>query len=414
LKIEIKEFMIRMFSEIPNTIKAIGLVSFLLNTSTLMVFSIFGIYLHDKLGIDFSKIGLLDGAVESISFITKVFSGIMSDFFTNRKFIFLIGAVLLFIAKPLEAISTNFWSLFQTKVLERFGNGLQATPRDAMVGDWAPADKKATCFGIRQSSAAFGSIFGSVLAAILLKLSDGDYPFVFWIASIPSLIAVFVIVFFIKDKKRVSNYSSTKDVKKYRKISIDDIKSLGFEYWLLIGGACTYMISKVGESIVILYVVSTLELPGYLAPICMFCYQLSNTVVSFLAGVLSDKFKNRDMVIIFGIASFLLSDILFIFGNTMLTMVIALMFLGAYIGISQSIFHAKIIDIVPEDLRGTGIGIFNFICALSLLSGGMIIGHVADSFSLRHSFIVSSVFAGVSLVVLFMSRKIAVGRKNRE
>lgn len=396
----------KVFSKIPRTIKAVGIVSFLLNASTLMVFSLFGLYLHDQLNIDFSMIGFLDGAVESFSFIMKIFSGVMSDILMNRKFIFLIGAFFLFIAKPLEATATRYWPLFQAKILERLGNGLQSTPRDAIVGDWAPKDIKATCFGFRQSMAAFGAVIGAILAAVLLKQSDGNYQYVFWMASIPSLMAVLVIIFFVKDKKTTVVKSSPSVKKKYRKINLSDIKSLGPRYWLLMGVASTYMISKVTESIVILYVVSKLGLPEYLAPIVMICYQVANTFISLPAGMISDKIKSRENVFIVGIIIFILSDILFIFGTNMVIMIMALIFLGGYIGISQSIFPAKIIDIVPGDLKGTAIGFFNLVCAISFLVGGSIVGHIADKYSLQTSFIVSSLLATFSLVVLFASKKV--------
>ena len=368
-----------------------------------MIFSLFGLYLHDKLRINFSKIGLLDGAVEAFSFVMKIFSGIISDFLVNRKLIFLLGAICLFIAKPLEAIATNYWPLFQAKILERIGNGLQSTPRDAMVGDWAPIEHKATCFGFRQSLAAFGAVIGSILAMIFFTTSNGDFQFVFWMASIPSFMAVCLIIAFVKDKTSSTSQSVEKSLK-YRKITFKDIKSLGTEYWLLIFVACTYMISKVSESIVILYIVEKIGLPQNVAPLCMIIYQLGNSFISLPAGILSDKIKSRENIFIIGIIVFIIADILFIFGNNIMVMSIALLCLGMYIGITQSIFPAKIIDIVPSDLKGTGIGIFNLICALALLAGGSLAGYIADTYSPKHSFMVSSGLAAISLIMLFMSK----------
>ena len=122
----------------------------------------------------------------------------------------------------------------------------------------------------------------------------GDFWQTILIACIPSFIAVCLIIAFVKDKKSVSNASSTVEITptkrlRYRKITLSDIKGLGAEYWILIGVACTYMVSKVTESIVILYVVTTLGLPKYLAPICMIIYQLGNSFVALPAGIISDK-----------------------------------------------------------------------------------------------------------------------------
>lgn len=372
-----------------------------------MVYSIFGLYLSKNLGVGLDKIGFLDGAVESFSFIIKIFSGILSDFAMNRKLLIMIGAFFLFIAKPLEATAVSYWNLFYAKMLERFGNGIQATPRDAIVGDWAPKDLKGSCFGVRQALAALGSVVGSIIAVMLLKQSNGNFQFVFWMASIPSILAILVIIFFVKDKKLKNpiNTATFKN-KTVRKISFKDIKGLGNKYWTTMLIASTYMIAKVTESIVILHIVQKFDLPNYYGPICMIFYQLANSFISFPAGIMSDRLKTRDNVILAGIFVFLLSDILFVFGNSLLLMVIGLVFLGAYVGISQSIFQAKIVDVVPVDLKGTGIGIFNCVCAISLLIGGVLSGYLADKYSTSVAFIASSFLAIISILVLYFSKKL--------
>ena len=403
--------MANILSKIPRTIKAVGFVSFLINTSTLMIFSITALYLHNKVGVGYAKIGFLDGAVEFFSYVMKMGSGIASDFIMNRKLIFLIGAFLLFIAKPIEAIATSYWAFFQAKILERLGNGLQAAPRDAIVGDWAPKDIKATCFGIRQSFAALGAVFGSFVAYFLLIQPGENYQFVFWMAAIPSFLAIIIIIFCVHDhsyklSKEGKKQTCTIHHKKYRKITLKDVKGLGPKYWILIGVACTYMMSKVTESLIILHVTSTLGMKAWGGPLVMICYHLASSLVSLPAGMISDRLKSRETIFIAGIIVFIVSDILFIFGSSILVMIIALVLLGAYIGISQSIFPAKIIDIVPPDLKGTGLGIFNLACAISFLIGGSILGYISENNSPKTAFVVSSGLATISLFVLILSKKL--------
>jgi MFS family permease len=365
-----------------------------------MIFSIFGPFLKDEIGVNLAKIGFLDGAVESFSFAMKVFSGVISDFLMNRKMLILLGAIFLFAAKPLEAIATSYYPLFAAKILERLGNGLQSTPRDAIVGDWAPKNIKATCFAMRHALAAFGSVVGGILASILLMKTGGNYRFVFWLACIPTLLSIIVIAVFVKDKRAEKNFAK----RSYRKITLSDIKNFQTQYWILIIVACTYMMAKVTESLIVIHFTNKLNLPQYLAPICMICYQLASSFVALPAGIMSDRIKNRENFFIIGIIVFILSDILFIFGNNFILIIIATLFLGAYVGISQSIFPAKIIDIVPKDLKGTGISIFNLACSVSLLIGGTIAGYVAEKFSLQAAFISSSCLATISLIVLFISK----------
>lgn len=351
------------------------------------------------------KIGFLDGAVEAFSFVIKIFSGVLSDIIMNRKLLVVIGATFLFIAKPLEATAVSYFGQFYAKMLERFGNGIQASPRDAIVGDWAPKDLKGASFGIRQTMAAFGSVIGAIIAYVLLKQSGNNFQLVFWMASIPSFLAIIVLLIWVKDKKikKTSKINVVKN-RKIRKISISDVKNLGNQYWMTMFVASTYMVSKVTESIVILHIIQKLDLPFHYGPLCMIFYQLANSFISFPAGIISDKLKSRNNVLVAGIFIFLLSDMLFIFGNNMITMIIALLFLGTYIGISQSIFQAKIVDVVPGDLKGTGIGIFNFVCSISLIVGGTLSGYIAEVYSTKMAFISSSILAIISILTLLMSK----------
>ena len=68
-----------------------------------------------------------------------------------------IGYTMTVLAKPVLALSSTFGIAFAGKILERFGNGIQASPRDALVSDIAPADSKGTCFGVKRSLGVAGS-----------------------------------------------------------------------------------------------------------------------------------------------------------------------------------------------------------------------------------------------------------------
>ena len=170
--------------------------------------------------------------------------------------------------------------------------------------------------------------------------------------------------------------------------------------------ASTYNIAKVSESILILYVTLHWNLPFYLAPLILTICHLANCFSALPAGIICDKIKARENIFIFGLSLFLLSDVLFIFGSDNLFITVcALCCFGVYSGIAQSIFPAKIIELVPNDLKGTGLGIYNLVCALSLLIGGTLLGFVADHFTIRAVFFFSAILALIALAFLsFLSR----------
>ncbi len=387
---------------VPSTVKSICFASFFINMSTLMIFSFFGIYLHNNLGVNLAKIGVLDGTVEACSFIMKLFSGYLSDILCNRKVLLLFGTILLFLAKPLEALGRSFAPLFCAKVLERMGNGIQSTPRDALVGDWAPAPHRAGCFGMRQGMAAIGALLGTVFAAILYKILN-NFQLVFWCACIPAATAVIIVIFGVKNKTVVKK-SETKKIS--CGIKIKDISKFSKRYWLLLSIAAIYNCAKVSESLIILNVTNTFDLNIFMCPLILTVCYVSNSLTAIISGQISDKIRNATPIFMLGLGMFALADLLFIFASkTPVVTLLALFFMGAYTGVSQSIFAAKISEIAPPDLKGTGLGLYNLTCALSLLIGGSIIGKTADLFGFKHAFGLSSVLAIIALVILSILNK---------
>ena len=400
-------------NKIPSVIKAVGLTSFFINTSTLIIFSFFAIYLKDVLHINLSKLGFLDGAVEAISYLMKVFSGYLSDLICNRKILFLAGSILLLIAKPLEATYTKFLPLFLAKAMERLGNGLQSTPRDAIVCDWSNKENKNICFGFRQSMASLGSLVGAVLAAILFyKLRD--FQKVFWCSCIPATVAVFIVIFFVHNKNHpnssvINNNSQIEDNKHHNKnkIKLKDIKNLSKEYWTLLSVAGLYNVAKITDSMSLIYVTYVWKLDLCVVPLFFAIFHIGASVAAYSAGIIANKLKRIETIFIFGITIFIFADILFIFcENNLLITIMAMFCLGAYSGIANSTFPAQISGLVPDNLRGTGLGIYNLACALSLLCGGTLLGFIAEKSQIKTSFYISACIASIALVFLIIYQHI--------
>ena len=72
------------------TVWKIGFMMFLVNLSFLMGYSYITIYM-DSLGLAMAWIGVAEGLAEASSYILKLFSGMISDYFRRRKPLMVIG-----------------------------------------------------------------------------------------------------------------------------------------------------------------------------------------------------------------------------------------------------------------------------------------------------------------------------------
>ena len=78
-------------------------------------------------------------------------------------------------------------------MVERIGKGLRTAPRDAIVAESSDVSVRGKAYGFHRAMDGIGSVFGAVLAFLLLPILG--YRNVFLFAFVPAVIAVFVILF---------------------------------------------------------------------------------------------------------------------------------------------------------------------------------------------------------------------------
>ena len=392
--------------KIPITVWQIGIMMLLMNISFVMAYSFSGLYLKHILGASAIGIGVLEGFCEMSSHLMKLFSGMLSDFFRKRKGIMIFGYVFSVLSRPVLAISDSFWLVFSARMMERFGNGVQASPRDAIVADVAPRKRIGAAYGLKRSLAYIGSLLGGAFGILAMKATGNDYQSVFGLASIPALLAFIMLVVFIKEPKRFDHPATTSEVpmpspKIKSKFSFKNFKYLGFAFWLLMMVNAVFMMSRMNETFLILRMNEGFQVDPMFAPIVMIVYNLGTTLSSYPVGLLGDKF-DRVKLLVIGISALLLADIIMFSATTRTVMYIGVLFWGIQLGTTQNIFVSMIAERVPEDLRGTGLGVYWLVNAIAAFCADSIAGKVAYHFSLNSIFVSSGIIGIIALVVLIM------------
>ena len=381
----------------------IGFSSLLVNISSVMVFGIAALYIK-SLGVTTGLVLMLEGMFEAIAYAMKLFSGVISDYLKRRKGVMLFGLALFTLARPIMAFFTSLNGVLISRLLDRFGNGIQSTPRDALVSDLATADNRGACFGLRQSLAVAGSFIGGLLGIWCMVATNQNFQEIFLYAAIPAILGLLLIVFFVKDSNDQENASNNKKAERRHPIHFSDFKRLGKSYWILMGIALVFTSTRVGESILVLHATESFQMDQSFSHGIIMLYNGANSLCSYPVGYLSDRlgrygFLGLSFVIL------IMSDAFLGFAHNLTCMIIGVALWGIQIGISQSMFLSLIADHVPEDLRGTGIGFFYLISSVSLIIAGIIGGIVAHYFSQFATFITSGIIGLVALLMLIVFYK---------
>ena len=183
---------------------ALSAVSFLTDVSSELIYPLLPLFLAGTLGASASLIGTIEGAAESTASLLKLFSGWWSDKVRRRKPLVVAGYVLATVARPLVAIAQSATQVLAIRLTDRVGKGIRTAPRDALIADSVDPSVRGRAFGIHRAADHAGAVVGPLLAFVLLGAAHLPIRTVFWIAAIPGVLAVIVLILGVKEIPRTS------------------------------------------------------------------------------------------------------------------------------------------------------------------------------------------------------------------
>ncbi|CAO5678690.1 MAG: hypothetical protein HEEMFOPI_00395 [Holosporales bacterium] len=400
---------------VPLSIWMIGISGFLLNISAAIVFGLSALYLKHSLGATLGLIALLEGSVEAFANLTKLLSGVLSDYLCKRKILMVVGFAFATIARPILALFPYVSAVIIARIFDRLGNGIHSAPRDALVGDLAPQEIKGTCFGLRQAFAQAGSCVGGGICYFLMTHSNNDYVFAFWMATVPVVLGLIILLLFVHEPESNTlkeEIEKTHNKSAHHALHFSDLKRLGFPFWILMSLVAIFYLARVSENFLLIYANSHFGYTEAQTQLILMFYNGSNSLVSYPIGMISDRMPRIHFLLI-SVVLLIVADVILAFSSSNLLMLLGVCIWGVQIGISQSMFVALIVDKVPQDLRGVGIGIFYLLMSISLFLCGAAAKGLLKSFDLSYVFIASGFVAILALVlVFFMSKYFLTKNKN--
>jgi len=376
--------------KLPGSIWALGFVSLFMDVSSEMVHALLPVFLVTALGASTIMVGIIEGVGEATASISKLFSGWLSDRLGKRKALTGIGYALGALSKPLFALApTASWVLF-ARFSDRIGKGIRGAPRDALVGDLAPTGLRGAAYGLRQSLDTVGAFAGPLIAMMLMALSANNFRLVFWLAIIPGLVAVAILVFGVKEPERTQPTSEAKVPIHWR-----DLRQLGSAFWAVVGVGFILTLARFSDAFLILRAENA-GLSVALIPLVLVVMNVAYAASAYPVGALSDRI-GRKSVLAVGFGVLIVADLLLAFAPGILTVMFGVGLWGLHMGMTQGLFAALVADTTPNTLRGSAFGLFHFASGIALLLASLIAGVLWDQLGPQATFIAG---AAVTLVGL--------------
>src|SRR5262245_31268807 len=156
---------------IPGGVWALGFVSMLMDISSEMIHALLPLYLVVALGASALTVGIIEGIAEATAHVTKIFSGVISDWLGKRKILAALGYGLATFTKPIFPLASTIEWLMVARFVDRIGKGIRGAPRDALIADLSPPEVRGASFGLRQSLDTIGAFLGPLLAITFMWLT---------------------------------------------------------------------------------------------------------------------------------------------------------------------------------------------------------------------------------------------------
>ncbi|MDR1907771.1 MAG: MFS transporter [Holosporales bacterium] len=391
-------------------VRIIGIVMFCANFAAVIVYAFGGVYMKERMGLASIKVGFIEGIAEGTSNIMKLASGVLSDAFRRRKVLMVGGYGVIVIARYLLAIwSTLPIAVVLARLLERIGNGVQAAPRSALVGDISPPKRIGACYGFKRSLATLGSFGGAIVAAVIMYVTNDNYQILFAFTVIPATIGFILLITQVKEPPQIKHAAVLSGIPsyapKYRPtFSTANVKLLGNTFWKLMIVNFIFLLSRMGETFLSMYGRFSFGLDTKWIPTVMMVFNASWSLSSYPVGLIADK-MNRYWLLCLGMGTLILADLVLSTADALPAFYLGVLLWGIQYGTTQNIFLSLINEVVPESLRGTGLGVYWITCAIATIICDTVMGGIVDHFggSMRAAFVTSgivSVFGLMSLIVV--------------
>lgn len=345
------------------TLWVLSVASFLNDVGSDMIAPIWPVFVTSVLGANMAVLGLVDGLGEAIVSLSQAVSGYLSDRLRKRKVFIWTGYSFAAIARLGYATSHTWQNIIPFKIIDRSGK-IRGAPRDAIIADIASDTTRGKYFGILEAMDNLGAVFGIIASIFLLGILG--YRNLFLLATVPSIIGVLLVFFYIKEP-------ADGRIKLYKGIALKDINQ---NLRLFLTLSAFFALGSFSYSFLLLYA----KLYGFRVitiPILYLLYTLIASIFSFRFGKLSDTLGSKPVVFL-SYFFWALTLLFFILFKNQAGVVFGFILYGLHLAAWDPVKKKFVSELAPPDFKASTLGAYQMIIGLCALPASFIAGILWD------------------------------------
>jgi len=387
-------------SLLKGNVGALAGTSLLNDTASEMAYPLLPLFIVGVLGGGPAFLGVIEGIAESTASLAKLGGGFLSDRARRRKALVVWGYGVASLVRPLLALAAAPWHVLAIRFTDRIGKGVRSAPRDALLVDSVPPERKGTAFGLHRAADHAGSVLGPLLAAGVLLLAPDNLRLVFALTLIPGLLTLGVLWKGVREIAPVQDLKATSPSAGVP----GSLKALGPAFPRYLFVLLLFTLGNASDAFLLLRA-QDLGVPATALPLLWGAFHVSKMAWNIPGGILADRFRPLPMILTGWIlyaavyAGFATADapwqVWALFG-----------IYGLFYGLTESPEKALVAEIAPSHLRGRAFGIFHFAIGLGALPASLLFGVLWQWSGAPAAFTVGAGFALLAALLL----PLALGR----
>lgn len=363
--------------------------------STEMLYPVLPIFLTTYLGAGGAVVGFVEGVATAMQNVIQGLSGTLSDRFQKRKITAIVGYSIAALSKPFIGVSNSWGQVLVARGTDRLGTGIRSAPRDGLIANSVDEKSRGKAFGLEGIGDNLGAFLGPLVAVALLFYFKINIRSIFYLAVIPGLLAVLMIIL-IKEKEGKFN----------AKAKLTSLFKFPKSYWKYLGVIAVFGMGNISSSFMILETKNIgISLIGTILIYAF--YNLAAALISYPAGFFADK-MGRKNILLSGFLLFFISLVGFAVSKNFVVIAIMFAVFGLYQGIFRASGKAYASDFAAKELRASAVGWFNTVVGLSGFIASILAGVIYDHVGHSAVFATAAVFVFIGGILLLTFRQKAL------
>lgn len=390
---------------IPRNVWILGFVSLFMDMSSELVHAVLPVYLTAVLGLSVLTVGIIEGIAEATASMLKVVSGFVSDRFSRRKPLVLLGYGLGALTKPFFPLAETAIGVVTARFVDRIGKGIRGAPRDAIVADVTPPELRDAAYGLRQSLDTVGAFLGPLLAMLFLWLWADNLRAVLWVAVVPAAIAVLLLAIGVDEPQIPARSQRPRALR----LEVHRIRTLPPAFWRLLALTALISLARLSEAFLVLRA-QEMKLSLLWIPMVMVVMSAVYSLSSYPAGVLAVR-TNRQVVLGLSLITLAGAQLALALYPGTWGFWTGVALWGLHMGLSQGGLSAAVAQSSPPDMYATSFGLFHFVTGVFQLTSGVLAGWLWVTWGSAAAFAGGALWAVLALAALFASSTVFVAAK---